>query len=514
MTGLTMGEIFTFGRRRFAASTVTTIRNARPVVLTFAEIADRAERLAQALLDRGVGTGDVIVTVCRNHHEHLEVLFASHLLGTVFAPLNPRADKASLAAMVESCSPAVVVADADMTALLDAGPLGDREVVRLSVARADGWDDYSAAIDSTGPLRAPLAGPDESALAAVLFTGGTTGIPKGATYTQQALYLHTVSYSSIATCPLRPDDTVLALVPICHGLGWNLPQVCWLSGIDLVFIDGSLPADVILRTVEQLNITASSAVPTVWNDVAAHAATVGVTHIGDLRTVVIGGAMTPSGLPARLRELGVTTYVGWGMTETLPATLSLMDSPVPGAPIEPDVRTSRPNIGVQLRTEPIAGDSRDGGALLISAPWVTGQYLGLPAPQSRWFDTGDIGEVGAEGQMTILGRAKEMIKSGGEAIWPGPIEDALLRHPGVAGAAVIEIPHERWGGQPLAIVHLTEHVDASELRSLLLETLPKWQVPTVYAVVPEIPRTAVGKADKLLLATMHAQGSLDLQTAD
>ena len=494
--------LFDYGRTRHATSTVTTVRDGQLITLTFAQVADRARRLAAALAASGVRTGDVIATCCRNHHEHLEVMFASHLLGTCFAPLNSRADDAALAAMLGQISPRVVVADPATAPRLE--PQLGPGVVTVGIGVVDGWRPYEELLaeGETATWAAPDA-LDEQGLATVLFTGGTTGVPKGASYTRRALYLHTTAWGSPLGIPITGDDTVLILVATFHGLGWQTPHVCWMTGADIVFVDGPLPGSSVLGALEATGATTGVAVPTVWQDLVGHAAEIGATGLGALKKVVLGGAMTPVTLPGRMRDLGVATWIGWGMTETMSSTMALVASPDPHAAVAPDVRTSLPIPGLEARAVDDDGQPTTGpGHLQVRAPWITGEYLGQPPAQGSWFDTGDDGVVGPHGEFTIQGRAKEMIKSGGEAIWPATLEEALLRHPDVVEAAVFEIPHERWGGQPMACVIVRNQATPELLRGFLLESLPKWQVPSAWALHTDLPRTATGKVDKRALAAM------------
>lgn len=506
MSDLTMSTLVRYGAMRHATRTVRTVRGDTVVELGYAELFARAERLAGVLHAHGVRRGDVVITLCRNHHEHLELLFASHLLGTCFTPLNTRVDDASLRTTFATTPPRVVVTDADGTGRL-AGDLVPGDALRVSVGDAPGWTSYDELLASSADALDALEPVGEDDLAAVLFTGGTTGEPKGATYTQRALYLHTISYSSAVSCPIHPSEVLLALVPVCHGLSWQTLQVGWLMGADLVLVDGSLPSERVLAAVRATGATFAAAVPTVWQDAVQYAQQQGAADLGTLRTVLIGGAMVPDSLPEALAALGVETHVGWGMTETLPATLSLIASPDPDAPVEPDPRISRPFPGVSVEARTAHRDEKV-GVLHIRAPWVTGHYLGMEEPPDEWFDTGDLGRVLPTGQFEIVGRAKEMIKSGGEQIWPGVIEEALVRLPEVVDAAVIEIPHERWGGQPLAVVELAVEVSTDHLRDRLLEVLPRWQVPTAYVRVDALPRTVLGKTDKRLLGTRFRAGEL------
>ncbi len=512
MHDLNLAQLIEYGRVRFRDSTVTTVRRDARIVHTFAQIAHRAVLLSQALAGGGVGRGDVLATVCRNHHEHLEVLFASHLLGACFAPLNNRVDDESMTYMLGLIQPAVVIADAEASARLDAGstitmPANAR---KISIEPVAGWESYTDVLDG-GARSAPLAATDidEDDPATILFTGGTTGTPKGASFTQRELYLHTLAISGKVGAPVATDDTALILVPIFHGLGWQFPHQCWLSGANMIFVDGSLPGRTVIAVATTTGATLAAAVPTVWHDVVAAAQKSHLTRLGKLRKIFIGGAMTPPTLPPQLRELGAATYNSWGMTETFPVTISLVDSPDPTAPVEQDTRACRPIPGLEVRTTDQDGDPSTGsGQLEVRAPWISGHYLGEARPTSDWFPTGDVGVIGSTGEFTILGRAKEVIKSGGEQIWPATIEGALLRHPHVAEAAVIEIPHERWGGQPMACVVLRDDISTNRLREFLLESLPKWQVPTVWAVMPALPLTAMGKADRRALTRMYESGSL------
>jgi fatty-acyl-CoA synthase len=509
--GLGLLEVLEYGSTRHAAATVTTLRDGVAQVATFSEVAARARMLSRALAAAGVRPGDVLATACRNHQEHLELLFASHLLGTCFVPLNNRVDDSSLKSMLATVSPRVLIADQETTARLGA-EIVPKDTLRVAVGAAPGWLSYSELLAQGGDAEdRPLAVADEQERAMVLFTGGTTGEPKGACYSLRSLYLHTMALSSKLGFPLVPGDKALVLVPLFHGLGWQLPHLCWLNGVDLVFIDGSLPGRDVVAALEATRATFSAAVPSVWHDVVAFAGSSGVTRLGRLRKVVLGGAAIPPTLPARLQELGVATYISWGMTETLPSTLSLVASPHAGDPVEPDVRTTRPIPGVAVRAVDEDGATTDGpGQLEIRAPWITGEYVGHESRAGQWFATGDVGLVGETGQFTILGRAKEMIKSGGEAIWPAAIEAELLRHPDVLEAAVIGIPHERWGEQPLACVVGRGAATPEQLRMFLLESLPKWQVPAAWALESALPQTAAGKVDKRRLAELVATGSLVL----
>ena len=178
-----------------------------------------------------------------------------------------------------------------------------------------------------------------------------------------------------------------------------------------------------------------------------------------------------------------------------------------------DPRLFLPCPGLEARTVDTEGNAVEGaGELEVRAPWITGQYHSFPEPTSEWFATGDVAQVGPAGEFTMLGRAKEVIKSGGEQIWPAAIEDVLLHHPLVSEVAIIEIPHERWGGQPLACVVALEAVATSDLREYLLESLPKWQVPNAWAFLDSIPHTVVGKSDRRRLSRMFEDGEITLTT--
>jgi fatty-acyl-CoA synthase len=511
MPGLTLDRLIRYGSTRFSRSTVTTVRQDTLVRHTFAELADRADRLALALAAGGVGPGDVVATACRNHHEHLEVMFASHLLGASFAPLNSRVDDASLTGMVETIHPAALVADPDAAArFIDPATAGVR---RISVGAGVGWEAYEDVLASRAEGDAVVPVDDENTEGALLFTGGTTGTPKAAAYTHRQIYLHAMAVSHKSGMPTTGADTALGLVPICHGLGWQIPYQAWLTGANLAFIDGPLPGEAVIAAIEATGATASAAVPTVWHDVVRAVHSSGRTSLAPLTTVMLGGAMIPPTLPERLAELGVTVHNGWGMTETLASTISVIASPDPDVAVAGDVRISRPIPGMEVRAIDEAGTPVEGpGQLEVRAPWISGRYLGRPEPTGDWFATGDIGEVSPGGDFTIIGRAKEVIKSGGEQIWPSLIEDALLRHPDVSAVTVVEIPHERWGGQPLACVVLHGPAKAAELRAFLLQSLPKWQVPTVWAVLDELPRTAIGKVDRRELARRYEAGLLACAT--
>ncbi len=334
----------------------------------------------------------------------------------------------------------------------DAGALAD-DVLR--------YDDLLAA------ERPGFAWPttDERSAAAMCYTSGTTGHPKGVVYSHRSTWLHSLAVTSGAAYALNDHDRVLLVVPMFHANAWGLPYAAWQVGADLVMPGRHLQAEPLARMIATERPTIAAAVPTIWNDLLRY----GEDHpldLSSLRLVVCGGSAVPRMLMEKFQErYGVRIIQAWGMTETSPFAVDRAPAEGHGARRRDDVaREDGPRLSpasnlriVDDAGEPLPWDGTTAGEIEVRGPWITGAYYRDPAPDKfhdGWLRTGDVGTVDAKGFIQITDRAKDVIKSGGEWISSVELENELMAHPDVVEAAVIGIPDERWQERPLACVVL------------------------------------------------------------
>ena len=527
---LTITALLRHGRTVHGESEIVTWMGDHARRETFAEMGDNADRLAAALCDLGVGEGDRVGTFLWNSQEHMEAYFAIPCLGAVLHTLNIRLFPEQLAYVANHAEDKVIIVDDSLVPLLarvaaelskvehyivvgdgDASALGDVSVLRYS----DLLGKYEPGFDYPEI--------DERAAAAMCYTSGTTGNPKGVAYSHRSSFLHSMAVTSTATLGISDRDRVLLIVPQFHANAWGLPYAAFLAGSTLLMPGKFLQPEPMCAFIRAERPTFSGAVPTIWNDVLRYSDTHDDCDLSSLRTIICGGSAVPRSLMERFEEKhDVRIVQAWGMTETSPlAAVAHPPATVEiGGSEELDWRekTGRVVGGVELR---IVGDDGsvlpwDGeavGEIEVRGPWITASYYLDPAPEKfddGWLRTGDVGSVTANGFVQITDRAKDVIKSGGEWISSVELEIRLAAHPAVREASVIGIPDPRWDERPLACVVLEEGVAAEpeELRAFLGEAFAKWQLPENWVFIEEVPKTSVGKFDKKVLRAQHERGEL------
>jgi fatty-acyl-CoA synthase len=366
---------------------------------------------------------------------------------------------------------------------------------------------------------------DERTAAAMCYTSGTTGHPKGVVYSHRSAYLHSMGVCLGNTFALSEQDKVLPVVPMFHANAWGLAYAAVLAGADLIMPDRFLQPEPLVRLIEAERPTLAGAVPTIWNMLLAHVR----THGGDLsslRLVPCGGSAVPHALQeAYEKELGVRIVQAWGMTETSP--LGSVAHPPAGTPDEESWRyrdtAGRLMCAVEGRLVGPDGtvlphDGEAVGEVEARGPWVTGSYYKDDDPakfHDGWLRTGDVGTIDRLGFVTLTDRAKDVIKSGGEWISSMELENTLMAHPAVAEAAVIGVPDDKWGERPLATVVLAPgaSVTAAELRAFLDGKVPHWQLPERWSFISEVPKTSVGKFAKTRMREAYAKGDYEVVEA-
>ncbi|GAA3787627.1 long-chain fatty acid--CoA ligase [Sphaerisporangium flaviroseum] len=522
---LTITSIMRHGTSLFGDHEVVTYTGDGYHRLPYKDLAREAARLAGALRGLGVDGDQRVATFGWNNAEHLTAYLAVPSMGAVLHTLNIRLFPEQVVYIANHAEDDVVIVDASLVPLL-APILPEMKTVRhvIVVGEADtaalasaGKDlhDYRTLLDqASDTFDWPEV--DERAAAAMCYTSGTTGNPKGVVYSHRSAYLHSMSVCTANAMGLSWADRVLPIVPMFHANAWGLPYAALMAGASLVMPDRFLQAEHLARIIAEERPTVSGAVPTIWGDLLRHARQHG-SDLSSLRLVPCGGSAVPESLIRALdEEFGVRVVQAWGMTETSPlATVAHGDSW--------DLRVTQGRILAGVEGRLVGGGDTvldpDGvgvGELEVRGPWVTASYH-LDEDASRfhdgWLRTGDVGKLDAGGYVTLTDRAKDVIKSGGEWISSVELENALMGHPAVVEAAVIGVPDERWGERPLACVVLDGTAGVAELREFLSGKVARWQLPDRWAFIEAVPKTSVGKFAKRTLREMHARGELTIVRA-
>ena len=531
---LTVGMIFRHGRSVHGESEVVTFEGEEIRHTTFAEVAARVDRLAVALTRLGIESGDRVGTFMWNTQEHMEAYFAVPCIGAVLHTLNLRLFPEQLTYIVGHAADRVIIVDDNLIPLL-ARVAGDLETVECYIVVGDGDSSaladaapkarvlrYEALLADSDPTGFEYPEIDERAAAAMCYTSGTTGHPKGVVYSHRSTFLHSMASGSGSVVAYNCNDRILPIVPMFHANAWGTPYAGWMAGADLLMPGRFLQAEPLARFVAQEPVTCACAVPTIWADLLRYSEDHEL-DFSHLRHVTCGGAAVPRSLMERFQErFGVRIMQGWGMTETSP--LCAVGHPprgvAPGTAEDLDWRalTGRVIAGVELRIVDDDGvvlpwDGEAVGEIQVRGPWITASYYGDPAPEKfddGWLRTGDIASVTSNGFIRITDRSKDVIKSGGEWISSVELEGHLMAHRDVIEAAVIAVPDPRWDERPLACVVLTRGsaTTAEELCEFLAEYVAKWQLPERWTFIAEVPKTSVGKFDKKVLRAQYADGAL------
>ncbi len=527
---LLVSGILRHGQRVYGDSTVVTATAEGYRQATFAQVAARAERLAKALARLGVGEGERVGTFMWNDQEHLEAYLGVPAMGAVLHTLNIRLFPEQLAYVVNDAEDKVVIVDASVAPLLarvreQCKTLEHVVVVGGPVEGLGDTVDYEQLLGAEEPgMDWPQI--DERSAAAMCYTSGTTGDPKGVVYSHRSTYLHSMAGLSANSMGASEGDRVLVIVPMFHANAWGVPYTAFLAGTDLVMPERFLQAEPLARMFADQRPTVSLGVPTIWNDLLRHAQSHDV-DLSSVRMLTAGGSAVPRSLIEAYQErFGVEMLQGWGMTETSPVVA--LARPPKGVTAEEEmdyrVKAGRVMAGCEVRVvgeegQVLPSDGASLGEFEVRGPWITGSYYGDPSPErfhDGWLRTGDVGTLDAKGFMTIADRSKDVIKSGGEWISSVDLENQVMAHPAVFEAAVVGVPDERWDERPLVVVVPAEQQrpEPEELVGFLDGRVARWWLPERWAYVEELPKTSVGKFDKKALRARVRDGSLEVHTVE
>ncbi|MEW2137467.1 long-chain fatty acid--CoA ligase [Streptomyces sp. NPDC005409] len=540
---LLVTRILRHGMTIHGKSQVTTwTGEAEPQRRSFAEIGARAGRLAHALRDElGVRQDDRVATLMWNNAEHVEAYFAIPSMGAVLHTLNLRLPPEQLVFIVNHAADRVVLVNGTLLPLL--APLLPHlptieHVVVTGVGDRSALDGLDVRVHEYEEL---LAGRpdsydwpelDERQAAAMCYTSGTTGDPKGVVFSHRSVYLHSMQVNMAESMGLTDSDTTLVVVPQFHVNAWGLPHATFMTGINMLMPDRFLQPAPLAEMIEREKPTHAAAVPTIWQGLLAEV-TAHPRDLSSMKQVTIGGSACPPSLMEAYDKLGVRVCHAWGMTETSP--LGTMAHPPAGLSAEEEwpyrITQGRFPAGVEARLVGPGGDllpwdGESAGELEVRGNWIASAYYGGVSgeafkPEDKfsadgWLKTGDVGVISPDGYLTLTDRAKDVIKSGGEWISSVELENALMAHPEVAEAAVVAVPDEKWGERPLATVVLKEgaSVTYTGLREFLALSIPKWQLPERWTLIEAVPKTSVGKFDKKVIRKQYADGALDVTKLD
>ena len=492
---------------------------------TYREAWARTQQLANVLVGLGVGHGHRVATLAWNDHRHLELYYAISGIGAVCHTVNPRLYPEQLVYILNHAEDRVLFVDPTFLPLVEK-LLPQLRTVRTVVVMTQPHLMPESAIPGllcyetlmqAAPAEYDWPEFDENTASGLCYTSGTTGNPKGVMYSHRSTVLHAFGLLATPDLTLSPRDTAMPVVPLFHVNAWGYPYACPIVGTSMAFPGPKLDGKSMYELIEEEGVTVTSGVPTLWLRLLEHLRAT-KSKFSTLKVLTIGGAAAPRAMVEEFEfDYGIKVFQGWGMTEMSPiGTFGSLTPEMEEWPVEKrhdmKVRQGRSIFGVEMKIVDAEGNElpRDGkafGELVVRGPWITSGYFADSAANEGaftadgWFRTGDVSTIDPDGFMTIVDRAKDVIKSGGEWISSIDLENAAMGHAEVAEAAVIGLPHPQWTERPLLIVvrRPGATVDKAGILSYLEQHVAKWWLPDDVVFVNELPHTATGKILKSAL---------------
>jgi 3-(methylthio)propionyl---CoA ligase len=480
----------------------------------YGDLARRARKVSVVLRGLDVRKGDRVATLAWNTQAHMEVWYAIMGMGAICHTLNPRLMCNQLATMVKQSGARVLIVSADLEPLARDIALRARTIdclVLIDVPpAADPQADGSPVVCVLEPLIERACGEvswgdfEENTPCGLCFTSGTTGMPKGVTYTHRSSFLHTLRILQADNMAVTARDSVLAVVPMFHANAWGLPFAAPAAGAKLVLPGRNIDGASLAGLINGESVTVAVGIATVWLELVEHLERTG-GEVPSLDRIIVGGAPLPPALMERIEtRLGASIQTSWGMTEMSPSgTVTPRDTESRSAHL-----SGRPAVGVDLLLTDAEGRALPEqrgveGHLRVRGAAVIERYFGdvtLATDDDGWFPTGDLARIDAAGHLIITGRAKDLIKSGGEWINPAEIEAVVSALPEVSLAAVIGRAHMKWGERPVLVVQMrTEAISDEALLAPLRGKVAPWWIPDEVIRVPRMHLSPTGKIDKVSL---------------
>ena len=498
---------------------------------TYLELNARIHRLASGLAGAGIAKGDTVAVFDYDSNRFLECFFAIPMMGAVMQMVNWRLSSEQIIYTINHAEAKIILINSDFLPLLE--PIRDQLVQIEKVIVIEESDDIpNSELEIHGSYETLLAEAednypfedlDENTKATTFYTTGTTGKPKGVHFTHRQLVLHTMSlalalgaYDTIGR--FRSSDVYMPLTPMFHVHAWGIPYVATMLGTKQVYPGKYEPA-MLLKLITTEKVTSSHCVPTILQMLVTSPA---VKEL-DMSSwkVIIGGSKLSTGLAKAARDLGITVYTGYGMSETCPVIslstpkTSMLDTISADEELQLVVKTGLPIPLVEFEVVDTEGrpqphDGQSVGEIVFRAPWLTKDYFKAPE-QSRelwrngWLHSGDVGHIDPNGYLQVTDRIKDVIKTGGEWVSSLDLENCVSRHPAVLESAAIGVPDSKWGERPLLLVKLKPEqegtIDEEGLRTYMKEqsakgVFPKYGIPDRVQIVDELPKTSVGKLNK------------------
>jgi fatty-acyl-CoA synthase len=532
---LALPHLFHRAERLFGHKEIITATAGGEARTTIARWAQRVRRLATALDRLDISAGGRVGTFCWNTATHLELYLAAPCTGRVLHTLNIRLFAEQLTYIANHAEDEIIFVDRSLLPLL--WPHTDKmDTVRHYVVINDGGVgvvvpddprvlDYDRLLAESEPFTGRFHIEEENLAAAMCYTSGTTGNPKGVVYSHRSTVLHSLATLIADGAALSERDVVLPIVPMFHANAWGLPYGCLLAGSSIVLPGSDMTPKAILGLLAAHRVTVTGGVPTIWMGVLAMLGDPDFAHLdlSCLRTILCGGSAVPSSLSEGFRQrLGIPLLHAWGMTETSPvATMSTPRS-------QHDALSERERAAVRARQgqplplvelrlvdpdtgQEVACDDEQSGEIQAAGPWIAKEYYrdeggGTQYTEDGWLCTGDVAASDHYGSIRLVDRTKDLVKSGGEWISSVELENEIMAHPKISEAAVIAIPHERWVERPMACVVLKpgESLTTEEVIEHLRPRVAKWWLPDVVEFIDEVPKTSVGKFSKKTLRDKFA----------
>ena len=500
---------------------------------TYNEAELRSKRLARALLRLGIRPGDRVGTLAWNTYRHFELYYGISGIGAVCHTINPRLFDDQIIYIVNHAADRLLFVDTSFVPLMERLTPHLPPSCRIVLMTEEGSEPparfpklpcYENLIAAEGEdFEWPEF--DERSAAALCYTSGTTGEPRGALYSHRSTVLHTLGASLPDAVPVSARDTVCPVVPLFHACGWGSAYTAPMNGAKLVLPGPRLDGPSLYELFETEGVTLSLGIPTVWLAFEAHLSASG-RRCSTLRRLVSGGSAVPPSLIEAFERHDVEVLHAWGMTEMSPLGTTAMPKAKhlrlgSAAQMAVKSKQGRPVFGVEMRVVDDAGraqphDGKSMGELLVRGPWIISGYFenaeasAAAVEKDGWFHTGDVATIDPDGYMQIMDRRKDVIKSGGEWISSIELENAAIAHPDVAQAAVVAVPHARWVERPLLVVTpQPQRVPRrDDLIAFLAERFPRWMLPDDVVVLDELPYTATGKVMKIRLRDMFRDHKL------